>query len=698
MSFKHYLRKRNIKLSAQVFSLVSLLAMVPWVGYQVILEAKQFLESGQMVAQEQFSRSVANAFYGDTESLTLTPMAQVALPMAAFSEPMSIDGSTQDWKDQGAKSTSFPLRQRPDGLGFNISIGERKGELFGLIEVQDDTFDDQTPLINGHGTRDHLRMEWRSSQGYVERVIMVPQPGRFLAIFKADKNWKKEMINLFTTIPLQASIGPTALGYAVEFKINTELLNEKLEMRFAVFDGATQSGISSMSGSNGFHQINTRSSKAHKVLNSLSKPVSHIALYDKDFNLRAQTQAAPNITKKLTDMSFSEALSSIVDNAMIALLRLAGSNDAALSQTQLLVEARRGELAQSRWASIGGSGFLTTAAPVMSEQGYVIGMVLIKQSTDKLVKLQLKSIQNIMFFGVLGLLIVFAIVFFLFWRLTYRVRKLRLETTKMINKKGELVTNKLVSQIGEDDSIGDLARSFSDVVAKLHEQQSFMATMPRTLSHEIKNPLNAISTSLENISDYPLDAEIKRYTDIAKRGLTKIDSILAKLSSAANLEQALVDDELERLDINYFLTAYCNAQKESIGEHLSIVYASNAKPAWVNAVDFRLEQALDKLIDNAKDFATPASVIKVRLQEEELEWVIEVENQGELLKPDDKGQLFHSMVTSRSQANAGGEGHFGLGLYVVKTIATFHQGSATAHNLEDGSGVVFSIRLPSIFG
>ena len=35
--------------------------------------------------------------------------------------------------------------------------------------------------------------------------------------------------------------------------------------------------------------------------------------------------------------------------------------------------------------------------------------------------------------------------------------------------------------------------------------------------------------------------------------------------------------------------------------------------------------------------------------------------------------------------------HFGLGLYIVRLIAEFHQGHARAENLVDGSGVRFSV-------
>lgn len=55
-------RKRSFKFSIQVVSLLVVMGAVPWLGYQFISEAKQFLDSGQLISQEQFGRSVANTF------------------------------------------------------------------------------------------------------------------------------------------------------------------------------------------------------------------------------------------------------------------------------------------------------------------------------------------------------------------------------------------------------------------------------------------------------------------------------------------------------------------------------------------------------------------------------------------------------------------------------------------------------------
>jgi signal transduction histidine kinase len=55
------------------------------------------------------------------------------------------------------------------------------------------------------------------------------------------------------------------------------------------------------------------------------------------------------------------------------------------------------------------------------------------------------------------------------------------------------------------------------------------------------------------------------------------------------------------------------------------------------------------------------------------------------------------MISVRKEAS-GDNPHLGLGLYIVRLIAEFHGGRATARNWEDGRGVSFEIRIPIVVG
>jgi len=103
-------------------------------------------------------------------------------------------------------------------------------------------------------------------------------------------------------------------------------------------------------------------------------------------------------------------------------------------------------------------------------------------------------------------------------------------------------------------------------------------------------------------------------------------------------------------------------------------------------------QMLDKLIDNAIDFSAAGATISVRLRPETAAVLIEVENPGPPLPAHLEGRLFESLWQSRADGDS--RPHFGLGLYIVRLIAEFHGGEATAISLPGGSGARVSVRLP----
>jgi two-component system, OmpR family, sensor histidine kinase ChvG len=109
-------------------------------------------------------------------------------------------------------------------------------------------------------------------------------------------------------------------------------------------------------------------------------------------------------------------------------------------------------------------------------------------------------------------------------------------------------------------------------------------------------------------------------------------------------------------------------------------------------------QMLDKLVDNAVDFSPAGATIILRVRLEPHVAVVEVDNPGPPLSPATRDHLFESLWQSRARApgapaDSDSRPHFGLGLYIVRLIAEFHGGEASASSLPGDTGARFTIRL-----
>ena len=214
--------------------------------------------------------------------------------------------------------------------------------------------------------------------------------------------------------------------------------------------------------------------------------------------------------------------------------------------------------------------------------------------------------------------------------------------------------------------------------------------MPRTLRHEINNPLNTLHTSLEHLAQESSVVRDSKYLESAMRGVLRIGAIVENLADAANLEDSLVAEDPDVVDVQQIVESYVDNYSAMHGD-CALVYQGARGPMYARIEDYRIEQILDKLIDNAVDFHRANSPITVQLDVRRDSLRLTVANRGPMLAPEIAASLFESMVSRRGAEN---RLHFGLGLYVVRVIAEQHGGSVRAMNLVDGSGVAVAVFLP----
>ncbi len=341
----------------------------------------------------------------------------------------------------------------------------------------------------------------------------------------------------------------------------------------------------------------------------------------------------------------------------------------------------------SRLSRIADSGVMVVSAahPIWSGD-QVLGAVVVEESTHSIQSLRNRALERLLLLTLAGFVIAAVLVFGFASRLSSRIRRLRDEAEGAIDARGRITPVRTGSVAG--DEVGDLSRSFSALLDRLARNQSYLESMASRLSHELRTPIAVVRSSLENLHTVAMPQEAETYMARAEAGLSRLSRILSRMSEATRMEQALATTESERFDLRTVVNECVNGY--------SVVYPTQrfegdlpAYPVWVRGAPDLAAQMLDKLVENAADFAQPETPIRISLKFLSAMAELSVTNIGPPLPAELEGRLFESMVSARKR-DGGDEPHLGLGLYVARMIAVFHGGTLRAENLETGDGVCMS--------
>jgi len=199
-----------------------------------------------------------------------------------------------------------------------------------------------------------------------------------------------------------------------------------------------------------------------------------------------------------------------------------------------------------------------------------------------------------------------------------------------------------------------------------------------------------VRSSLDNLAASPMPPEARPYLDRAGDGVDRLSTILARMTEAARLEQALGDAERERFDLGQVVSGCVEGYRLAYPQR-PFAYAPPGEPLPVDGAPEIVAQMLDKLVENAVDFAT-GGAIAIALARDGDHARLSVENEGPPLPEGAGERLFEPMVSVRPKD--GRAPHLGLGLAIVRIVATRHGGEAHAADRADGRGVVVTVRLP----
>lgn len=275
-----------------------------------------------------------------------------------------------------------------------------------------------------------------------------------------------------------------------------------------------------------------------------------------------------------------------------------------------------------------------------------------------------------------GLLVAASLFAYATW-LSWRIRRLSLQAKSAVSGDGRFLGAIKESQAA--DEIGEMSRSFAQLVERSAGYTQYLESLASKLSHELRTPLSVVQTSLENIESGEFDESDRLLLARAQGGASQLNLLIRSMSEAARLEQTVQHSEFVRFDAVSWLDNVRDTYSEIFARHAFTCESDRLSSSHLVAVPELLQQALDKLISNAVDFSETGSEITIVAVDAFRTFDLSVINFGAQLDESRVEQLFEPMFSSRSKQT--GESHLGLGLYIVRLIAEAHGGQVYARNL-----------------
>ena len=305
------------------------------------------------------------------------------------------------------------------------------------------------------------------------------------------------------------------------------------------------------------------------------------------------------------------------------------------------------------------------------------------------------QINEMLFASILVLPVVLAVAGFAGYGLARRALG---PIERMARRAQEITPERLHERLPNDDTddeLGQLARVFNEMLARLEQAFEQLRRFTADASHELRTPLAAI----RSVGEVGLQKDGSRgeYRDIIGSMLEEVNrltSLVDNLLTISRADAGSLQLQLVRIPV-MGLAREAATLFEIMAEEKSLdLVLEGDESAMVRGDPLFLRQALVNLIHNAVKYSPVGGRIHVRVYRNADAVIVEIEDGGPGVPLEDRVRIFDRFyrVDKARWRESGGAG---LGLSITKWVVEAHGGTI---GLDSGSGegCLFQVKLPAL--
>ena len=262
-------------------------------------------------------------------------------------------------------------------------------------------------------------------------------------------------------------------------------------------------------------------------------------------------------------------------------------------------------------------------------------------------------------------------------RLTQRLEDLQRGVERW--GKGDLGAR--VQEAGTDE-VAFLAKRFNLAAQRVETLVKSHKSLLANASHELRSPLARIRMVLELMGDQSASTSTSRQE--ISRNIGELDQLIDEILLASRLDARESDmGKVEQVDLTGL------AAEECARAGAELVEVGHGHAIAVDGVPRLLRRALRNLLENARRYSSGA--VTVEVTQDQTQAVVRVSDQGPGVPPEERERIFEPFY--RLHGVSARDGGVGLGLALVRSIATRHNGSVSCEG-KVGGGAMFVLTIP----
>ncbi|WP_437668789.1 hybrid sensor histidine kinase/response regulator [Sorangium sp. So ce131] len=216
-----------------------------------------------------------------------------------------------------------------------------------------------------------------------------------------------------------------------------------------------------------------------------------------------------------------------------------------------------------------------------------------------------------------------------------------------------------------------------------------------TVSHELRNPLNAILLWTRLLRSGRVNAlKMQQGLQAVERSARAQSQLVEDLLDVSRMLAGRMHLNLQEADLAQVAGAAVDAIRPAAeAKHIQLDAAYDAQAGLARVDPDRLQQVLWNLLSNAVKFTPPGGRVSLRVQRGGGEVRIVVEDTGSGIRRELLPHIFERFWQADMTAQRR-QGGLGLGLAISRQLVELHGGTLSVDSLGEGLGSVFTVALP----